>query len=486
LADAWRAVSEGIRQRVFRYSGGLQPPPVLTTGVELPTVTTVPPSLRSPREPLRLLYAAWLDERVKRVMDLPVLADELFVRGVDFRLTIAGKGPAARRLAGALAMHIVAGRVVMAGPVEYARMPALHRDHDLTVLVSAMEGSPVVVMEAMAHGRGVAITRGCGGALRAVRDGESGIVVSVGDMPALAARLAELAAQPERIADMGRCARMAAESHFDMNRVAADFDQLVRDSIHASEVPMPTCPDDTADLWNRILAALEYLGPSSTSDLCSLACEWLSDLGVQNVHLHLTEDAAHLVDALTRSGPELIRGLVRTSPGDAGQWGGWPIINSLRLPEDALILSTQPSVARAALPCRTHVLPLVLPGLPTLAARLLLGARDDLRAGGHERVALYGAGKHTRKLGRWIAEIPEIVAIVDDQAGETGGPGERLLGIPIIKPACIEELDVDAVIVSSDEHERAMLHRARTWAGQRPVVPLYQALETAAGSVSTP
>jgi hypothetical protein len=118
--------------------------------------------------------------------------------------------------------------------------------------------------------------------------------------------------------------------------------------------------------------------------------------------------------------------------------------------------------------------PLTLSPARTLNApeRMLLGALRALREQGADRIALYGAGKHTRKLEAVIADAGEIIAIVDDRAGTSGVP-PLMFGRPVVPPSDTLALGLEAVIVSSDEHEREMLPRARGWFPGGPVVGLY-------------
>jgi hypothetical protein len=117
--------------------------------------------------------------------------------------------------------------------------------------------------------------------------------------------------------------------------------------------------------------------------------------------------------------------------------------------------------------------PRELPGLLGPADELLLSAVTRLADLGCRRIALYGAGRHTGRIERAIRRSESIVAITDDRAGTDGGPGPQLLGLPVIKPESLPDHAIDAVIVSSDEHEAEMLARAKTWAGAMPVVGLY-------------
>lgn len=113
-----------------------------------------------------------------------------------------------------------------------------------------------------------------------------------------------------------------------------------------------------------------------------------------------------------------------------------------------------------------------LPGLPGREARQLLRAIDELRGKQAQRIALYGAGWHTRKLAPFLDRCPEVIAILDDRA--TPNEGRRIGDVPILPPDATRGLKLDAIVISSDEHEREMLARAGTFRGDVPVVTLYQ------------
>lgn len=117
-------------------------------------------------------------------------------------------------------------------------------------------------------------------------------------------------------------------------------------------------------------------------------------------------------------------------------------------------------------------LPLSVTPRPTPAERRLTRAVQTLAEEGRTRLALYGAGLHTRRVERTIASIPSILAIIDDNAGKPHGPPATLAGKPVLPPSAYPSLNADALILSSDEHEREMLARARPFADR--VVPLYQ------------
>ena len=90
---------------------------------------------------------------------------------------------------------------------------------------------------------------------------------------------------------------------------------------------------------------------------------------------------------------------------------------------------------------------------------------------GGQRVALFGAGKHTA----WLLETvkgekgPMPVAILDDWPRE-----DCAYEMPCMRPQHLDEKDVDAVVLSSDAHERALLQRARElWDERVRIIPIY-------------
>lgn len=109
-------------------------------------------------------------------------------------------------------------------------VPELYALMDLLVLPSHREGFPRAPMEASATGVPVIATdiRGC---RDTVIDGETGLLVPLGDVQALAQAIALLLGNDERRGSMGRAARRLAEERFDQRlvfeRVANAYAELL-------------------------------------------------------------------------------------------------------------------------------------------------------------------------------------------------------------------------------------------------------------------
>jgi D-inositol-3-phosphate glycosyltransferase len=121
------------------------------------------------------------------------------------KLVLAGATPPppgfwSRARAEGLSTHI---RFVEAPSVE--ALIALYQEASCLLLSSDEEGFGMVMIEAMACGAPVIATR-CGGPEGVISDGEDGFLVDRGDAAAMAARLAQLHANPDLTSSMRRAA----------------------------------------------------------------------------------------------------------------------------------------------------------------------------------------------------------------------------------------------------------------------------------------
>jgi len=113
------------------------------------------------------------------------------VLGPDDRLLIAGEGPLRAELEARAKEANVASSVRFLGGVPYARIGQLLACANALCLPSRNEGTPNVVVEALASGVPVVASR-VGGVPELVREGVNGFLVDSGDVVALAARLRDV------------------------------------------------------------------------------------------------------------------------------------------------------------------------------------------------------------------------------------------------------------------------------------------------------
>jgi glycosyltransferase involved in cell wall biosynthesis len=146
--------------------------------------------------------------------------------GVDFRLVIVGEGPERPAVFAAAHEAGVAERLVFAGHVSDVR--PFYALADVLALPSHSEGSPNVLLEAMAAGLPVAATN-VGGVPEIVSDGESALLVEAHDPEGMAAALARLLKDEELGRRLASNARALVEAHYTPDAYARSLTELYRE-----------------------------------------------------------------------------------------------------------------------------------------------------------------------------------------------------------------------------------------------------------------
>ena len=162
---------------------------------------------------------------VKRTDDVLLAFRELLDRDVDAWLCLVGDGPDRGHLERRAHELGIVRRCLFLGYQD--DVAPYYEAIDVLLLPSVNEGTPVSVIEALAAGRPAVATR-VGGVPDVVRDGVDGFLVEVGDAATLADRLAELAADGERRAEMGRAGRGRVLERYAVDRLVDDVDRLYR------------------------------------------------------------------------------------------------------------------------------------------------------------------------------------------------------------------------------------------------------------------
>jgi glycosyltransferase involved in cell wall biosynthesis len=254
--SAWTRVAAPVGRRVLRAADGVQvdgsrtATSLLAAGLRSETVAVKPMvpqdldrffeaardvSLRD-----RLSSGGRFDRLVLFVgrlapqKDLGVLlaaTQGLLERQPGVGLVLVGDGPARASLAEEAARRGLGERVKWLGAQPHAEVARVMAACDLFCLPSRYEGYARVLMEAAAAGLPV-VTTDVSGSDDAVKSGVSGMIVPVGDAPALGAALEALLADPERSREMGRRGqahmREAAARHASPRRQVEIWEDLVR------------------------------------------------------------------------------------------------------------------------------------------------------------------------------------------------------------------------------------------------------------------
>ncbi len=388
-------------------------------GTHLPEEISLPPHVIHPSEPIRILYTGRLETPQKRSMHLATIAEELHRRGVPFVLTIAGDGPDHEQLTTRLRPFIDAGKVSMLGAVPHAHVNSLIREHDLLILVSAYEGTPLAAIEAMALGRPIAVTDGCGGAADAVRAHGGGVVVPTDNPIDLTDHLERLSQYPAELQALASQAHDCAKQRFSLPVHIESIESLI-DSALTKEVPQT--PKFIVASWRAILAT--------------------TSLAVGGWPRHVRR--------------KTIRRWRTGFRNDLATIGHPPMSLMHRL--------FRRNTGQLALPAR-------VPRIERLGATLLAAAANELSREGYQRIAIFPAGRHSTRHGFILARHPCIACFVDDAAKKSRS--RTLHNHPILTPAGARSAGVDAIIISSDQYEESLESRAREWGEKVPVRTLY-------------
>ncbi|QEH32009.1 GalNAc-alpha-(1-_4)-GalNAc-alpha-(1-_3)-diNAcBac-PP-undecaprenol alpha-1,4-N-acetyl-D-galactosaminyltransferase [Aquisphaera giovannonii] len=169
-----------------------------------------------------VLFAGRLAEQ-KRVDDLLKAVDLLQHVQPDLRTILVGDGPLRGPLEATARAYDLAGKAFFLGHRD--DVPRLMAAADLVVLPSSYEGLPNVVLEAMLHRKPVVATA-APGTTEVVADGETGVLVPIGDPPLLARAIRDLVRDPARRRRLGEAGRARVESHFRAEAMVDAFARL--------------------------------------------------------------------------------------------------------------------------------------------------------------------------------------------------------------------------------------------------------------------
>lgn len=426
--DGAVAVSEACARRLAPIAGD-RPTSTIPCGVPILDRPRTP----RPGGPLRLAYVGRMVELQKRISDLARLSDELEAHAVACELHLVGDGPDLDRLLTTLRGRPFAHVCVVAHGFRSAHWVERFLEQiDISVLVSEFEGASITMMEAMGAGVVPCVTDVGSGVRELVRDGVTGVVVPIGDMPAMGARIAHLATNRDELARMGAAAWGTARKR--------------------------TGLDDACDAWaglfDRVMARDPLTAPTDAHLRPTDAYRWTK---------HWGDDPAHATEFLR---DEL-------AAAGYGHVAVVPVGSEIDPRADAVVLEGQvtPELADRAEVLRARSIGVAFsPTLTEPEWARLARAVQRLTDAGASRVAIFGAGDHTRRAARAFELGLPIVGIIDDRP-----PAPTLFGIPVVPAAdALTKLRPDAVVLSSDAWEPALWARSAPLraAGVR-VEPIY-------------
>lgn len=222
--DAVTAVSEYLKRSTLETFRCRKPIEVIHNFID--TQTFHPPMQdRLPRDGERWQVVHISNFRpVKRVTDI-ILAFNAIAQCLPCHLTLAGDGPERAVAQETVSTLGLSDKVSFPGKV--LGVEALLAKSDILMCVSESESFGMSIAEAMASGIPVIASR-VGGIPEVMIEGETGLLVSVGDVDRMAEALLGLMTQPERARQLGEAGRRRIEKHFSPQVSVPKYEALYR------------------------------------------------------------------------------------------------------------------------------------------------------------------------------------------------------------------------------------------------------------------
>ncbi|NTX03606.1 MULTISPECIES: spore coat polysaccharide biosynthesis glycosyltransferase ExoK [Myxococcus] len=176
-----------------------------------------------------IVHVANMNHPVKRQEDLLLALAMLHHGGTPLHAFLVGDGPRRKSL------EKLAAELGVSDTVHFLRhrtdVAAIYARATLGVLCSSAEGMSNAVMEGMAAGLPMVVTR-VGGNTDLVRDGERGLVVPAERPAQLAQAFNQLLSSPEKARRMGRAARDFVARELSLERLIRLHDALYQRVVH--------------------------------------------------------------------------------------------------------------------------------------------------------------------------------------------------------------------------------------------------------------
>lgn len=155
-----------------------------------------------------------------------LLAAKKVLRDIpNAKFVLVGKGPLEEELRRVANRLDIEKSIVFTGYTPDGKLPQYYAACDVFVLPSVYEGQGIVLLEAMASGKAIVSTK-TGGIPETVIDGETGILVKIGDIIELSEAIEKLLKNPELRHTLGLNSRKRIEKEYDWKIVVRKINDV--------------------------------------------------------------------------------------------------------------------------------------------------------------------------------------------------------------------------------------------------------------------
>jgi colanic acid/amylovoran biosynthesis glycosyltransferase len=160
---------------------------------------------------------------------------------VPFECVIAGEGPERAFIERLIRDLDLTGQVRLLGHLSRPQLDLCYARADLVVLTSRSEGIPLVLMEAMAHGKTV-LAPAINGIPELILDGKNGFLYHPGSLEDFVARVALVHGSQSDFGAFGQAAREHVLQHFNRDKNLAAFCNLLLQHVPYTHQPNREAP----------------------------------------------------------------------------------------------------------------------------------------------------------------------------------------------------------------------------------------------------
>jgi glycosyltransferase involved in cell wall biosynthesis len=190
-------------------------------------------------KPLTITYGGRIEQRQKRILDLIALTDLLALKKENYHFKIAGDGPQLAQLIEHFEKKEYSNiSIEFLGLVAHERMTDLWARSDISVLFSEFEGMSISMLESMGQGC-VPVVTDVSGAKEKITHGQTGFIVAVGDVAAMAQIIADLDANRARVEQISNACISSVRDHNRFDAYDQAFVKITRECMSGRPAKWP-------------------------------------------------------------------------------------------------------------------------------------------------------------------------------------------------------------------------------------------------------
>jgi glycosyltransferase involved in cell wall biosynthesis len=194
---------------------------------------------RDHEKPLTITYAGRIEQRQKRILDLIALADLLASRKGTYRFQIAGDGPQLAQLVEHFEKNEYSNiSIRFFGLVAHERMADLWATSDISILFSEFEGMSISMLESMGQGC-VPIVTDVSGSREKIAHGQTGFIVGVGDVGAMAQIIVDLDMDRARVQPISDACISSVRVRHRFDAYDQEFEKIMRECMSGPPARWP-------------------------------------------------------------------------------------------------------------------------------------------------------------------------------------------------------------------------------------------------------